>query len=63
MLPRFALLQHAAFIDERRHEMNVVRHHDEVGHLVPFAIEVQQTVGHDFREVRLAQDAVAMPFV
>jgi len=51
MLPRVALLDHGCFVGENGQNMNVIRHDDEVEHLVSLAIEVQQAVRDDVRDL------------
>lgn len=60
MLPRIALHDHRGFVGESGEQMDVVRHDDEIEHLVSFAIEVQKAVGDDIRDFWLAEHAGTM---
>lgn len=44
MLPRIALFDHRGFVGERGEQMDVIRHDDEVEHLITITVEVQQAV-------------------
>ena len=49
VLPALALSQHSLFTDERGQQMDVIRHHDNVGQFVPITVEFQQAVADDSR--------------
>lgn len=55
-----ALFDHRGFVGESGEQMDVVRHDDEVEHLMAIAIEVKKTVGDDVRDFRLAEHAVTV---
>ena len=57
MLPRIALFDHRGFVGESSEQMDVIRHDDEVEHLVAIAIEVKKAAGDDVRDFRLAEHA------
>lgn len=60
MLPRVALLDHRCFVGKKGQNMDVVRHDDEVEHLVAVAIEVKKAVGDNVRDFWLAEHAATM---
>ncbi len=60
VLPRFALIEHALFVNEGGQQVNMVRHDDEIGELVSIPVEVAEAVGHDPGERRLAQYALTV---
>jgi len=57
MLPRIALFDHRGFVGESSEQMDVIRHDDEVEHLIAVTIEVKKAVGDDVCDFRLAEHA------
>jgi hypothetical protein len=61
VLPRIALFDHRCLIGERGEQMDVIRHDDEVEHLVTITIEVQQAFGDNVCDPALRENTRAMP--
>lgn len=57
VLPGVALIDHRGLVRESGEQMDVVRHDDEVEHLIAVAIEVQKAVSDDVSDFRLAEHA------
>ena len=60
MLPRITLCDHRDLVGERSEEVDVIRHDDEVEHLITIAIEVKKAVGDDVSDIVLGENARAV---
>lgn len=60
MFPGVALFDHRDIVGERGEQMDVIRHDDEVEHLVAITVEVRQAVGDEVCDLGLSEDARAV---
>lgn len=63
VLPRLALRKHRRLRRKGGEQMDVIRHHDEIGEVVAIAVKMLETVGDDLRQFRPPQHAGAVTFI
>jgi len=63
MLPRTTLFEHLVGVAKCSQQMNVIRHHDEIGQFISVAVEVFQAVGDNVSQFHPSQHTLTVAFV